>query len=305
MASDSELLLLTDPQRFMEVVQNHDNETRVRSLNTLDDMMACEALRHGIYNDPAKLPELAEFYRKYFLEAPVERRREIYGHVAMIVEQIGGWTAGALAPFMLLDTDLGVVSTATIDYTSVGSLLGDDPMTRPSDVVMMIEKGIPENPAAVFGGLLALGDPRVCDLIRPYRNGLNAEQITAVTKCFSGFTARCVVEFYLDWLEELVDLRDYDSEAAYGNVVAGLCRLASQRRVPFIADGYRPFPVSAAGDGPWPDLKMLRPEEYAASIRLRLLDLERRESVPRVLPHAIRAFGLTPQSSADEIAAVQ
>lgn len=303
--AEVELLLLADPKRFMEIVQNHDTETRVKSLKSLDDMMACEALRHGIYNDPAKLPELAEFYRRYFLEAPAERRREIYRHVAMIVEQIGGWTAGALTPFMLLDTDLGVVSTATIDYTSVGSIIVDDPMTRPKDVVMMIERGIPENPAAVLGGLLALGDPRVCDLIQPYRSGLNAEQITTVTKCFSGFTAKCVVEFYLEWLEELVDQRDYDSEAAYGNVVAGLCRLAAQRRVPFIADGYRPFPVSTAGDGPWPDLKMLDPEEFAASIEGQLLDLERREAVPRVLPHAIRAFGLTPVSSGDEIAAVQ
>lgn len=158
-------LLISDPKRFMEIVQNNDTKTRVRSLNTLDDMMTCEALRHGIYNDPAKLPELAEFYRRHFLEVPVERRREIYGHVAMIVEQIGGWTAGALTPFFLLDTDPGVVSTATVDYASVGSLLDNDPMTRPKDVVMMIEKGIPENPAAVLGGLLALGDPRVCDLI--------------------------------------------------------------------------------------------------------------------------------------------
>lgn len=303
--AEVEPLLLNDPKRFMEIVQNHDAEARVTSLNTLDDMMACEALRHGIYNDASKLPELAEFYRRYFLEAPAERRREIYGHVAMIVEQIGGWTAGALTPFMLLDTDLGVVSTATIDYASVGSILGEDPMTRPNDVVMMLERGIPENPAAVLGGLLALGDPRVCDLIRPYRTGLNAEQITTVTKCFSGFTAKCVVEYYLEWLEELVDQRDYDSEAAFGNVVAGLCRLASQRRIPFIADGYRPFPVSSAGEGRWPELKMLDPQEFAASIEGQLLDLERPEAAPRVLPHAIRAFGLTPQSSGEEIAAVQ
>jgi hypothetical protein len=70
MASEVKLLLLSEPQRFMEIVQNHDDETRVRSLHTLDDMMVCEALRHGIYNDPAKLPQLAEFYRRYFLEAP-------------------------------------------------------------------------------------------------------------------------------------------------------------------------------------------------------------------------------------------
>ena len=305
MGSETGPLLLTDPQRFMEVVQNHDTEARVNSLNTLDDMMACEALRHGIFNDAAKLPELADFYRRHFLQAPAERRREIYGHVAMIVEQIGGWTAGALTPFMLLDKDVGIVSTATIDYASVGSLTGNDPMTRPGDVVMMIERGIPENPAGVFGGLLALGDPRVCDLMRPFRSGLNAEQITTVTKCHSGFTARCVVEFYIEWLEELVNLRDYESEAAYGNVVAGLYRLASERRIPFVADGHRPFPVSEAGSGPWPDLKMIQPDEFAASIERQLLDLERREAVPRVLPHAIRAFGLTPHSSAEEIAAVQ
>jgi hypothetical protein len=50
---------------------------------------------------------------------------------------------------------------------------------------------------------------------------------------------------------------------------------------------------------------MINPEEFAASIEGQLLDLERREAAPRVLPHAIRAFGLVPQSSGEEIAAVQ
>ena len=67
----------------------------------------------------------------------------------------------------------------------------------------MIMKGIPRNPAAVIGGLLALSDPRVCALIAPLRHMLDASQIEIVTKCFSGFTAKCVVDFYLDWLEEL------------------------------------------------------------------------------------------------------
>src|SRR5882762_11874394 len=112
------------------------------------------------------------------MQAPADRRKQIYRHVAMIVPQLGGWTVGAFTPFMLLDTDIGIVSTATIDYTSLGTLLHDDPMTRPRDVVAMINKGLPGNPAAVIGGLLALGDPRVCEMVRPLRQVLDAEQVT-------------------------------------------------------------------------------------------------------------------------------
>lgn len=70
-------------------------------------MMTCEVLRHGIYNDQAALPDLVQLYNKLFLQAPVDRRREVYSHVAMIVPQIGGQFAGAFTPFMMLDPDLG------------------------------------------------------------------------------------------------------------------------------------------------------------------------------------------------------
>jgi hypothetical protein len=69
----------------------------------------------------------------------------------MIVSQIGGWTVGAMTPFMLLDPDMGIVSTATIDYASLGSLLDDDPMSRPKDAISMVAKEIPANPATVIG----------------------------------------------------------------------------------------------------------------------------------------------------------
>jgi hypothetical protein len=145
MSNAHELLLMADPKLFMAVVHEPDPAKRVRSLHTLDDLMTCEALRHGIFDDRAALPSLIGFYNEVFLQAPVDRRGEIYRHVAMIVPEIGGWTAGAMTPFMLLDPDIGIVSTATIDYTSLGSLLNDDPMSRPKDAISMIEKGIPRN----------------------------------------------------------------------------------------------------------------------------------------------------------------
>jgi hypothetical protein len=305
MSNPAELLLMSDPKLFMAVVHEQDPEKRVRSLHTLDDLMTCEALRHGIVDDHAALPSLIRLYNEIFLQAPVDRRREIYRHIAMIVPQIGGWTAGAMTPFMLLDPDTGIVSTATIDYASLGSLLNDDPMTRPKDVINMIEKGIPENPAALIGGLLALGDPRVCQLLVPLRGSLDEHQVATVTRCFSGSTAKCVVEFYLDWLDELVNRRDYEGLSIFGHVAAGLYRLADARLVPFIVDGLRPFPVPRGEDAEWPGWKQIDLPEFAASIASRILDLEGREAPPKVLPHAIRAFGLTPRTASQDMALMQ
>lgn len=39
MDSSADLLLLTNPQAFMEVVTEHSAEERVKKLRTLDDMM--------------------------------------------------------------------------------------------------------------------------------------------------------------------------------------------------------------------------------------------------------------------------
>ena len=114
-----------------------------------------------------------------------------------------------------------------------------------------------------------------------------------VTKCYSGFTAKCVVEFYFDWLNELIDRRDNEGESICGHVVAGLYRLADARKLPLIADGQRPLPVSQSDNAGWPGLRHLDPQEFAASIALRLYDLERRERAPKVMPHACRIISIT------------
>src|SRR5688572_20773385 len=124
------ILLQEDPRAFMDIVTNHDPEVRMNSLHTFDDVMTCEFLRHGIFNDASEVPSLKRLYNDLFLQAPVVRRKEIYEHVKMIVSNLGGWTAAAFTLFMLLDDDIGIVSTATIDYTSLGTLIKNDPISR-------------------------------------------------------------------------------------------------------------------------------------------------------------------------------
>src|SRR4029077_17948575 len=146
----------------------------------LDDVIACEVLRYGLYNDPAELPRLVQLYREVLMQAPVDRRKEIYDHVKWIVAQLGGHTVGAFTPFMFVDTDIGIVSTATIDFASVGTPLNDDPIQRAVEVMDCVRKGIPNNRAAAIGGLIALGDPRVCELVRPALRDLTRREVGTV-----------------------------------------------------------------------------------------------------------------------------
>jgi hypothetical protein len=64
-----------------------------------------------------------------------------------------------------------------IDFASLGPLTENDPMSRVKDVVRMIESGMLENEGAAFGGLLHIGDRRVCQLLLPLRDSLDREAL--------------------------------------------------------------------------------------------------------------------------------
>jgi len=305
MPTVSGLLFMDNPELFMQAVLNDDPQARVASLHTFDDLMTCEFLRYGIFDNAEQIPELRRMYAKLFMLAPSERRKEVYSHVAAIVPLLGGHTAGAFTPFMLLDDDVGIVSTATVDYVSLATLIDNDPMSRPKDVLTMVAQGAPHNPAAVVGGLLAIGDPRVCGLVVPLRGTLDVNETQIVTQVFSGITTKSQVEFYLDWLGDLVERDDYLGLDLFGHVAAGLHRLAEMRRLPWITDGLRPFPVSGPeAELAWSSMTRIDPTEFAHAIADRLYELERRESAPKVMPHIVRAFGLTPRTQLSDIALI-
>lgn len=227
----------------MKLMMNDNSEERLSGLKTIDDIIVCECLRYGYFNDPAMIQGVVRLFDEIYSEQSLEIKRRIYSHVAMIVPQLGGNLAGAYTPFMMLEDELGIVSTATVDYASIGTLSDNNPMTRPVDIIMMIELNMPRNPAAVIGGLLVLGDPRVCKLLEPLRSSIPADYVPEITKSFSGFSYKCVIEFYLDCIEELIDERDFESESVIGHVIAGLYRIAKFNKYDCILDGLRPFPV--------------------------------------------------------------
>ncbi len=299
-------LLLSQPDQFMSIVLTDDVEARVNQLHTLDDLVVCEALRYGITNNPDDQRSLAQLYTEYFLKASTKTRLEIYDHLARIVPELGGHTVGAYTPFMLLDPDPIITSRSVLDYCSSGTLLNADPMTRPRDVVAMLRpdygpKGFPANRGAMFGGLLLLGDQRVCELITDMRDTLSIEELEQMTGRYSGFLSDAVLGFYLTWLEELVVSEDYADLSRFGHLAAGLYRQIEQSRTPLVFEGKRPFPVPDNGKD-WPEVSRITLEKYVTDHSDRLFALEAQESVPKVMPHVLKTFGLVPRTSAEETA---
>jgi hypothetical protein len=56
----------------------------------------------------------------------------------------------AFLPFIAEDNSRRIVSTAVIDYVSLGPLTDGDPMSRVKDVIGMTESSMLENEGAAF-----------------------------------------------------------------------------------------------------------------------------------------------------------
>ena len=154
------LLFLSDPQRFMQLVMTEDFEQRLDGgLKLFDDIFICEILRYGIYNDVRMIPDLQQFYRYELMRVPPERRRQIYGHVAGMVENVSYVSASAFLPFIAEDHNAAIVATAVIDYVSLSPLIDEDPMSRPKEIVGLIGGGNAQKRRCRLRGLAAYRRP--------------------------------------------------------------------------------------------------------------------------------------------------
>ena len=295
-------LFVKDPRRFMSIVADASAEARLRQLAFIDEMLVCECLRLSLDSRPEELQSTLEFYGLSVEGSPLELRQKVYQHLKVIIEQLGAnWVMG-FVPFVLREDEAGLVSTAVIDYTSMGSLAHEDQMTRVDHVLSGLNNGLVRNRGAVFGGLLALGDERVCRKLRHTCSQLNLSEIAVATKCQTGFTSAALIHFYLDWVESLIASHDYDSEASVGHILSGLRRALAGRVTNDIFDGPRPFPVPR--DGPWPSIRRIPFKEFVTSISGRLYSLEAAEAPPKLMPHIISYCGLTPKSDPADIAEI-
>ena len=288
------LLFESDRKRFSEILWNEDRAERIAGLRNLEDFATCEIMRYGAFRRDDMVQPLAELYRDHVMKLPEARRGVILQKIQWATQTTDFVSASAFLPFIGEEASRRIAGCAAADFAISPPAYADDPMGRLKGIIQMIEDGIPANVGGVFGGLLTLGDSRVCRLLRPLRDSLELDEVRQAIHSYTPYIHTARVEFYLDWLEGC----DPEDEL-FGIVASGLALLKWNSPHEAVFTGERPFPTPRdVYREDWASPMPLK--QYAERIASRLYALERTEPAPRVMPHVLEAWGLPPRSYKSE-----
>jgi hypothetical protein len=274
--SESEMLSLLDKPEEYRTLSDLD----------LDQFVNFAIAVYGMTSRLEFIPKINLLYAHFLQRIPAAHRLQNYAANRDLVVS-GEMSLNGLLPYLFADEDIGIVSTAALDYTVLLPLKGNDPLTGPKSLLKLIDTGTLANPAAAIGGMVSLGDQRVTNLLKNIRHKLTNTEVEILTHCSTGHLTVAVIEFYLTWLEELKG--DYD-DAVFGTIAAALINLIRESSSPVVHSIERVFPSTPDNAirqlGNWP-LK-----EYAKSVIPRLKAIAKREKEPSVMPYVIDAWKL-------------
>ncbi len=242
---------------------------------------------YGRSCDASEMPQIQRLYSLLLRRLDVAERLRLEQTICQFIEE-GKTTTLALLPFVLGDTDRGVVSTATIDVAMLMRRTDGDPLTGPKFFAQQLDDD--ESPAfrtvGVLSGLILLGDGRLLPLVLGrWRHFKSAEERRQLAAASSGTVSTLLIEFLLDWLEDTTD------ESDIGAITGALCRMPSIARGGCVVQERRCFPIFDAGDQP--PVRVVGTwsfGEYAELIRPRLEPLMARESEPKIIHKILEAW---------------
>ena len=276
------------------VLKTDDLASRISGYASAADLLLGEIIRYGTFNDSKMIRDIEDLYDHFLsIGVSVQMRREVYRHVAGFQQNTSFVSANAYLPFIACEPDRGICSTAVIDYVSMAPSRPAHPISSVQDIIGMISARFPRNVGAAFGGLLYLGDRRVCRLLWPLKEELDDAEANEASLCFTGFLSAATTEFQIDWLEGM----DGDGrDALFGVVASGLALQRRSTRLPFVATGERPFPVKSVSSEEQARMQQWVPiEDYTARIAPRLFALERTEPEPKVMPDVLAIWEVSPR----------
>jgi len=298
------LLFDSDPELFQKALFIDEAKTRMELLsNSMGDILLCDILRYGFFNKEEMVSDLSDLYRQMALPSLDEELRfNILKHVVGMIANVPSISINALFPFICEDSSRRIVSTATIDLVSYGPVENGNPMHLPSTIVDLIKSPAIKNPGAIFGGLLHLGDPRLCKLLWPAKEFLTKEGVQEAIHCSTGFIYTSTIDFLIDWLKETVE----SNENLFGILAAGLGQEINLNRNDNAFAGERPFPFPKE-DNEVRGLinsRSILLSDYIKTIAPKLYQLEAKEPPPKIMPHVLQAWGLQPLTEPNQIAAL-
>jgi len=240
---------------------------------------------YGNTADPSLVEKLLPLYRHYVTRIhPAQRLRNYQTTVDQVIAGEGG--VHALMPFVCCDPSRPVASSAALDYVVLAPSSVENETAGACELLDLYERGALANGLAVLGGLVMTGDRRILALLKSPCRALSCEEIEILIKCRGSLLTAAVVEFYLEWLEDLDSQTECDSYAA---VAAGLANLAIGATDDKVYDIERVIPSTP--DNAVRVLNQWPLSEYAASIASRLDELARREEGEPIMPVVMSMWG--------------
>ena len=262
--------LLTDPEGAVDLSDEQLDEA-LHALIGLSGSMA----------DPTLLEQLKPLYRHAVTRLhPAMRLRNYQTMVDRVID--GAMNARSLLPYMVCDDDRTLVSMATLDYALLAPEKEDAPTAAAEFLLDAYQHGAFANGPAVLAGLLLSGDRRLLVLLAPICRSLPCEDVEEMIQCQGSFLMAAVVEFYLDWLEQLDSLVEED---LFGAVAAGLANLVLGEHDGIVYDIERVIPSTRENAvqliGQW------TLAEYAAIIAPRMQELADKEQGEAIMPEVL------------------
>lgn len=245
---------------------------------------------YGRSGEADLIDAMPDFYPWFADGVPVSARREIFARLSTYARE-QEIRRDALYPFLLCEDDPEIVSQAAFDLALYFQPEDEDVPDGPEHVLGLVLNGGLLNPGAALSGLLALGDPEVCNRIAPLRPILSGRELNhtllQLVTSGGGELHAATVHFYLDWLDELVD---GDEAHAFGHVASGLAILRRNAASGVVIEGRRRFPIGRDGSTYLPGMRTHSVADFARLIAPRIERLEAAERAPRIMPRVREAW---------------
>jgi hypothetical protein len=265
----------------------------------LERLFFFACVHYGRTCAPQDIVQLMQLYPLVAERLGVTVRTQVLLAVNDVVEQ-GTITVNAFLPFIQMDPELGVISSAALDFAMSMPLHDGDPLTGTkyllSDVV-----GLPNYERVRVGtliGLLLLGDRRVTRLLDRCWLGLSSAGRNQLSHAYSGWTYASTLEFFLDWLE---DTQAREDESEFGMVAAAIANARAHSQHPTVLDIERQFPADASGAAAIQVLGEWTFQEYGSQLADRLAAAYLAESSPTVIDTVMELWDIPvpPRPSLD------
>jgi hypothetical protein len=260
------------------------------------------------FHAPRWQAELTELYDEASERLSSDARLSALLEVGALVERLHQATpptdafglTNAFAPFIGLDADAAVVSTAALQLAALVPAHDGDTLAGPRHVAsLVLNESDEDRQLALLTGLVATGDRRVLDLFDGCWADLLSRSVTpSLIARLAHVTAFDVV---LHWFRAAAAR---DDDGVLGVLVPALEGLG---RTALAAGGLteleRTFPVTATSGPPVRIVRTWRVEHLRPQVQQHVAPLAREESYPRIIPIALRAWGIDDEAYLEGLAA--